>query len=58
VAAAQGFGKCGAMTRHSVSVRSVWYRVTVRLCFCRVAGVHMANPSLVQETPRKHGGCQ
>jgi hypothetical protein len=43
--AAQGFGKCGAMTRHSVSVKSVWYRVTVRLCFCRVVGVHMANPS-------------
>ena len=30
---AQGFGKWGAMTRHSVSVKSVWYRVTVRLCF-------------------------
>jgi hypothetical protein len=43
--AAQGFGKCGAMTRHSVSVKSVWYRVTVRICFCRVVGVHMANPS-------------
>jgi len=43
--AAQGFGKCGAMTRYSVSVKSVWYRVTVRLCFCRVVGVHMANPS-------------
>jgi hypothetical protein len=42
---AQGFGKCGAMMRHSVSVKSVWYRVTVRLYFCRVVGVHMANPS-------------
>ena len=41
----QGFGKCGAMMRHSVSVKSVWYRVTVRLYFCRVVGVHMANPS-------------
>src|ERR1700720_4061621 len=29
---AQGFGKCGAITRHSASVRSVWYRMTVRLC--------------------------
>jgi hypothetical protein len=42
---AQGFGKCGAITRHSASVRSVWYRLTVRLCCRRVAGVHMANPS-------------
>jgi hypothetical protein len=25
---AQGFGKCGMITRHSASVRSVWYRVT------------------------------
>src|SRR2546430_16182573 len=33
------------MTRRSASVKSVWYRVTVRLCFCRVVGVHMANPS-------------
>ena len=40
---AQGFGKCGAITRHSASVRSVWYRVTGRLCCCRVVGVHMAN---------------
>ena len=44
---AQGFGKCGAITRHSASVRSVWYRLTVRLCCCRVVGVHMANPRLV-----------
>jgi Natural resistance-associated macrophage protein len=29
---AQGFGKCDAITRHSASVRSVWYRVTGRLC--------------------------
>src|SRR6266436_4387043 len=42
---AQGFGKCVAITRHSASVRSVWYRVTARLCCCRVVGVHMANPS-------------
>src|ERR1035438_7109698 len=42
---AQGFGKYGAITRHSASVRSVWYRVTMRLCCRRVAGVHMANPS-------------
>ena len=38
----QGFGKCGAITRHSASVRSVWYRVTVRLYCRRVVGVHMA----------------
>src|ERR1700688_2104554 len=43
---AQGFGKCGAITRHSASVRSVWYLVTVRLCCCRVVGVHMANPKV------------
>jgi hypothetical protein len=42
---AQGFGKWGAITHHSASVRSVWYRVTMRLCCRRVAGVHMANPS-------------
>jgi hypothetical protein len=42
---AQDFGKCGAITCHSASVRSVWYLVTVRLCCCRVVGVHMANPS-------------
>jgi hypothetical protein len=29
----------------SASVRSVWYRVTMRLCCRRVVGVHMANPS-------------
>jgi class 3 adenylate cyclase len=51
-----GFGKCGAITRHSASVRSVWYRVTMRLCCCRVVGVHVANPKLVQEPPRNHGG--
>src|SRR5258706_15547340 len=53
---ALGFGKCGAMTRHSASVRSVWYRVTMRLCCRRVVSVHMANPRLVQEPPRNHGG--
>src|SRR5476649_2374809 len=42
---AQGFGKCGEITRHSASVKSVWYRLTGRLCCRRVAGVHMANPS-------------
>src|SRR5882757_8780350 len=46
---ALGFGKCGAITRHSASVRSVWYRVTMRLCCRRVVGVHTANPRLVQE---------
>src|SRR5271168_884818 len=53
---AQGFGRCGAITRHSASVRSVWYRVTMRLCCCRVVGVHMANPRLVGETPWNHNG--
>src|SRR5271163_3071985 len=51
---AQGFGKCGAITRHSASVRSVWYRVTVRLCYCRALGVHMANPRLVRGFPWNH----
>jgi hypothetical protein len=41
----------------SVSVKSVWYGVTVRLCFCRVVGVHMANPSLFKK-PLDHGGRQ
>jgi SAM domain (Sterile alpha motif) len=50
---AEGFGKCGAVT---TSVRSLWYRVTVRLCCCRVVRVHIANPRLVQETFRNHGG--
>ena len=40
----------GAITRPSASVRSVWYRMTVRLCCCRVVGVHMTSPRLVQET--------
>jgi hypothetical protein len=53
---AQGFGKCGAITRHSASVRSVWYRVTGRLWCCRVVGVHMANARLVRETVWNHGG--
>src|SRR5262249_43372757 len=56
---AQGFGKCGAITRHSASVRSVWYRVMERLCCCRVVGVDMANPRLVGEplgiTTGRHG---
>jgi hypothetical protein len=42
---AQGLGKCHAITRHAASVRSVWYRVTARLCCCRVAVIHKANPS-------------
>ena len=56
ITVAQGFGKCGAITRHSASVRSVWYRVTGRLCCCRVVGVHMANPRLVQEAPWNYLG--
>src|SRR3984957_1721935 len=42
---AQGVGKCGEITRHSASVRSVWYRSTGRRFCRRVAGVHLANPS-------------
>jgi hypothetical protein len=52
---AQGFGKCSAITPPSVSVRSVWYRMTARLCCCRPVGVHMTRPRLVQETPWNHG---
>jgi len=48
---------CGAITRHSESVRSIWYRVTGRLCCIRVVGVHMANPSWFKKTPWKSGGC-
>jgi hypothetical protein len=53
---AQGFGKYGAITRHSASFRSVWYRLTGRLSCCRVVGVHMAKSQLVQETPWNHRG--
>ncbi|AMB43505.1 transposase IS4 [Methylobacterium sp. AMS5] len=34
----------GAITAHSVSVRSVSYRRRARLCCRRVVGVHMARP--------------
>jgi hypothetical protein len=44
-------GKSGAITRHSASVRSVWYRVMERLCCCRVVGVHMANPKVSSRSP-------
>src|SRR5215469_11607793 len=47
---------CGAITRHSASVRSIWYRVTGRLCCIRVVGVHMANPSWFKKTPWNNGG--
>ena len=47
---------CGAITRHSASVRSIWYRVTGRLCCIRVVGVQMANPSWFKKTPRNNGG--
>ena len=46
-----GFGMCGAITRHSASVRSVWYRVTGRLCCCRVVGVHMAKSKVGSRNP-------
>ena len=54
---AQGFGKCGAITRHSASVKSVWYRMTGRLCCCRVVGVHMTNPGLLEKPLRITAGC-
>src|ERR1700690_4249016 len=44
-------GKWGSITRHSLSVTSVWYRLALRLCFFRVVGVHMATPGLVSEPP-------
>ena len=48
---AQGFGKCGAITSHSASVRSVWYRVTVRLSdhACRSMGVSLLHTGDIEE---------
>src|SRR5450759_3958419 len=44
-------GRWGSITRHSLSVTSVWYRLALRLVFLRVVGVHMATPGLVSEPP-------
>ena len=50
---AHGFGKCGVITSHSASVRSVWYLMMGRLCWCRVIDVHMGE-SKVKEPLRNH----
>jgi hypothetical protein len=44
------YRKCGAMTHHTASVRSVWYRLTRRLC-CRVVGVHMKKSKVASRNP-------
>ncbi len=44
-------GRCGSITRHSLSVTSVWYRFVLRVCCFRVVGIHMATPGLVSEPP-------
>src|SRR5450631_4803635 len=47
-------GKWGSITRHSLSVTSVWYRFVSRICCIRVVGVHMVSPGLVSATPWNH----
>src|SRR5471032_2458464 len=47
-------GKWGSITRHSLSVTSVWYRFVSRICCIRVVGVHMVSPGLVSATPWDH----
>src|ERR1035438_5636128 len=47
-------GRCGLITRHSLSVTSVWYRFVSRICCFRVVGVHMVSPGLVSATPWNH----
>src|SRR5450830_884376 len=44
-------GRWGAITHHSLSVTSVWYRFVSRICCFRVVGVHMVSPGLVSATP-------
>src|ERR1035438_7187942 len=44
-------GRWGSITRHSLSVTSVWYRFVSRICCIRVVGVHMVSPGLVSATP-------
>src|ERR1039458_552591 len=44
-------GRWGSITRHSLSVTSVWYRFVSRICRIRVVGVHMVSPGLVSATP-------
>src|SRR5450830_863098 len=47
-------GRWGAITHHSLSVTSVWYRFVSRICCIRVVGVHMVSPGLVSATPWNH----
>src|SRR5471030_2592000 len=47
-------GKWGSITRHSLSVTSVWYRFVSRICCIRVVGVHMVSPGLVSANPWNH----
>src|SRR5471030_1259943 len=47
-------GRWGSITRHSLSVTSVWYRFVSRICCIRVVGVHMVSPGLVSATPWNH----
>src|SRR5450830_523594 len=44
-------GRWGSITRHSLSVTSVWYRFVSRICCFRVVGVHMVSSGLVSATP-------
>src|SRR5450631_810237 len=47
-------GRWGSITRHSLSVTSVWYRFVSRICCIRVVGVHMVSPGLLSATPWNH----
>src|SRR5674476_239750 len=51
-------GRWGAITHHSLSVTSVWYRFASRVCCIRVVGVHMGSPGLVSATPLESRRCQ
>src|ERR1019366_6813430 len=47
-------GRWGSITRHSLSVTSVWYRFVSRICCIRVVWVHMVSPGLDSATPWNH----
>src|ERR1035437_8933818 len=47
-------GRWGAITHHSLSVTSVWYRFVSRTCCIRVVGVHMGSRGLVSAPPWNH----
>src|ERR1035437_3596137 len=51
-------GRWGAITHHSLSVTSVWYRFVSRICCIRVVGIHMVSPGLVSATPLESRRCQ